>query len=167
MVRRMTFASLAVAVAIITSLAAPAECGSIGAGVHYLKTVGEIKDTAGFDENSFGLIGSYQHGVSMLRLEGDVEWVKDFGGSDHSMIQPQAYALIGKTIYGGAGIGIGYIDDKWQDAPFYALRAGFATPLAAFTLDAFASYRFQNAATLEGLNSDDLDAVTFGLIARF
>jgi len=97
MVRRMTFASLAVAVAIITSLAAPAECGSIGAGVHYLKTVGEIKDTAGFDENSFGLIGSYQHGVSMLRLEGDVEWVKDFGGSDHSMIQPQAYALIGKS----------------------------------------------------------------------
>ena len=167
MVRRMTFVSLAVAVATITSLAAFAECGSIGAGVHYLKTVGEIKDTPGFDENAFGLIGSYQHGVSMLRLEGDVEWINDFGGSDHSMIQPQAYALIGKTIYGGVGIGIGYIDDKWQDAPFYALRAGFAMPLAALTLDAFASYTFQDAETLEGATSEDLDAVTFGLIARF
>jgi hypothetical protein len=83
------------------------------------------------------------------------------------MIQPQAYALIGGMLYGGVGIGIGYIDNSWQDAPFYALRAGVNIPLAALALDVFASYQFQNAAALQGLTSEDLDAVTFGVIARF
>ncbi len=166
MIRRLALASLVLAAAVLTSLPRPAE-GGIGVGVHYLKTVGDMKNTAGFDENSLGLIGSYQHSISMLRLEGDVEWINNYGGSDHSMIQPQAYVLIGSRLYGGAGIGIGYIDNSWQDAPFYALRAGLTFPLAKLELDAFASYQFQNASTLQGLTNEDLDAVTFGLIARF
>ena len=167
MIRRTALTSLVVALAALLLAAAPAAAGSIGAGVHYLKTVGDIKDTPGFDENALGFIGSYQDGNGMLKLEGDVEWINDFGGSDHSMIEPQAYALIGNHLYGGAGIGIGYIDDNWQDAPFFALRAGYAMPLQAFTLDGFASYRFQNAETLQGATSDDLNSVTFGVIARF
>ena len=157
------------ALAVITSLVltVPAAAGSLGAGVHYLKTVGDIKDSAGWDKNALGFIGSYQHGAGLLKLEGDVEWVNDYGGSDHSMIEPQAYALVGNHLYGGAGIGIGYIDDGWQDAPFYALRAGYALGLTSLTLDGFASYRFQNANALQGLTSEDLDTVTFGLIARF
>jgi hypothetical protein len=166
MVRRVAFLSLVLAAAMLTGLAAPAECG-IGAGVHYLKTVGDIKNTPGFDENALGLIGSYQYGVSLVRLEGDLEWINNFGGSDHSMIQPQAYALVGRGLYAGVGIGIGYIDNSWQDAPFYALRAGYTIPLVKLSLDAFGSYQFQNATTLQGLTSEDLDAVTFGVIARF
>jgi len=172
MIRRDTIASLAVALAMLAlvglaGLAGPAAAGSIGAGVHYLKTVGDIKETSGIDENAFGFIGSYQHGAGMLKLEGDVEWVNDYLGSGHSMIEPQAYALVGNSLYAGAGIGIGYIDDNWQDKPFYALRAGYKLPLSAFSLDGFASYRFQKLDTIEGATSDDLDSITFGLIARF
>ena len=167
MIRRAAIASLAVALAALALAAAPAAAG-IGVGVHYLKTVGDIKDEAGFDENAFGFIGSFQSGgAGMLKLEGDVEWVPDYLGSDHDMIEPQAYALVGRNLYAGAGIGIGYIDDNWQDRPFYALRAGYALPLAAFSLDGFASYRFQKLDTIEGATSDDLDAITFGVIARF
>ena len=167
MIRRSAIASLVVALATLALAAGPAAAGSIGAGVHYLKTVGDIKDSQGVDENAFGLIGSYQHGAGMLKLEGDVEWINDYLGSDHSMIEPQAYALVGNNLYAGAGIGIGYIDDNWQDRPFYALRAGYKMPLAAFSLDGFASYRFQKLEAVQGATSDDLDSITFGVIARF
>lgn len=166
MIRRAAIASLAVAFATL-AMAGPA-AGSIGFGVHYLKTVGDIKDTEGIDENAFGFIGSFQTGgAGMLKLEGDVEWVNDYLGSGDSMIEPQAYALIGRNLYAGAGIGIGYFNDNWQDRPFYALRAGYAMPLSAFALDAFASYRFQKLDAIEGATSDDLDSITFGLVARF
>ena len=166
MIGRTALASLAVALLALAAIAAPAAAG-LGVGVHYLKTVGDIKDSQGFDENALGFIGSFQHGAGMIKLEGDVEWVDDYMGSDHSMIEPQAYALLGRNIYAGAGMGIGYLDDKWQNHPFYALRAGYALPLTALTLDGFASYRFQKSDDLQGLTSDDLDTVTFGVIARF
>ena len=167
MKRHAAVAAFAVVLATLV-LTVPAAAGSLGAGVHYLKTVGDIKDSPTWDENAFGFIGSYQHGgAGLLKLEGDVEWVNNYGGSDHSMIEPQAYALLGNRLYGGAGIGIGYIDNGWQDAPFYALRAGYALGLTSLTLDGFASYRFQNAAALQGATSENLDTITFGLIARF
>jgi len=161
------YAAMAALAVVLVTFAVPAVAGSLGAGVHYLKTVGDIKDDPNWDKNALGFIGSYQHGAGLLKLEGDVEWINDFGGTDHSMIQPQAYVLVGSSLYAGAGIGIGYINDSWQDSPFYALRAGYAMPLGAFKLDGFASYQFQNTKALEGLTSDDLDSVTFGLIARF
>lgn len=166
MKRYVTVAVFAVVLATL-SLTVPAAAGSLGAGIHYLKTVGDIKDSAGWDKNALGFIGSYQHGAGLVKLEGDVEYINDYGGSDHSMIEPQAYALLGNRLYGGAGIGIGYIDNGWQDAPFYALRAGYALGLTSLTLDGFASYRFQNAAALQGATSENLDTITFGLIARF
>ena len=166
MKRQTAVTAFAVVLATL-AMTAPASEGSIGAGIHYLKTVGDIKDDSNWDKNALGFIGSFQHGAGLLKLEGDVEWVNDYGGTDHSMIEPQAYALVGNHLYGGAGIGIGYIDDSWQDSPFYALRAGYALGLTSLTLDGFASYRFQNTKALEGLTSDDLDTVTFGLIARF
>ena len=165
MKRHAAVAAFAVVLATLV-LTVPAFAG-LGAGVHYLKTVGDIKDDPNWDKNAFGLIGSYQHGAGLLKLEGDVEWVNNYGGTDHSMIEPQAYALIGSHLYGGAGIGIGYIDNGWQDAPFYALRAGYVLGLSSLALDGFASYRFQKVDALQGLTSDDLDTVTFGLIARF
>ena len=165
MKRYTAVAAFAVALATLV-LAVPA-MASLGVGVHYLKTVGDIKDDDNWDRNAFGFIGSFQHGTGLLKLEGDVEWVNDYGGTDHSMIEPQAYALVGNHLYGGAGIGIGYINDNWQNSPFYALRAGYALGLSALTLDGFASYRFQKTEALEGLTSDDLDTVTFGVIARF
>jgi hypothetical protein len=83
------------------------------------------------------------------------------------MIQPQGYAMIGDFIYGGAGVGIGYIDGDFQSNPFYALRAGVDFFLGGLDLDAFASYRFQKAKDLQGFGSDDLNTITFGALIRF
>jgi hypothetical protein len=148
---------------------APASAGTrFGGGLHYLKTVGDIKDTPEFDDSAFGFLGSVEFGAgSLLRVDADLEVIPDYAGSSEIMWQPQGYLLIGDFIYGGAGIGIGYLGDfGWQD-PFYALRAGVDFPLGSVDLDIFASYRFQTAKDLEGLGSDDMNSITFGAIVRF
>lgn len=139
----------------------------LGGGIHYLHTLGDIKDSEEFDENAIGIMASATYGFAMLRVEGDVEFIPDFGGSDEAMWQPQAYALLGDLIYGGIGTGIGYIDGDWQSQPFFALRAGVDFVLAGLDLDAFASYRFQKEEDLKALGSDDLDTITFGALIRF
>jgi hypothetical protein len=143
---RVIVVSLVLAVA----LSAPARAGhSLGGGVEYLKTVGDIKDAEGFDSNAF-------------------EWGPDFGGSGKSLIQPQAYALIGGgLLYGGLGIGTGYIDGGWWSNPFYALRAGVNLGLAGVSVDVFGLYRFQNADYLDSVDQTDLDSITFGALLRF
>lgn len=144
-----------------------AEAGSrLGGGIHYLRTVGEIKDIDGFDENAVGFMGSFLLTQSILRLEADIEYIPNYG-IDKAMIQPQAYGMIGDMIYGGVGIGIGYIDGDFQTNPFYALRAGVDFFLAGLDLDVFASYRFQKANDLEAFGSDDLNSITFGALVRF
>jgi hypothetical protein len=149
-------------------IGAPAQAGHrLGGGVEYLKTLGDIKDTEEFDSNAFGFLGSYQYSAGLFKIEGDVEWVPDFGGSSKSLFQPQAYVLIGGLIYGGAGIGTGYIDGDWWSDPFYALRAGVDFTLGGLDLDAFALYRFQDVEYLEGFGKSDLDSITFGAVVRF
>jgi hypothetical protein len=137
-----------------------------GGGLHYLRTVGDIKDDPEWDANAVGIIGSYQYAPGLLKLEFDLEWVPNYGGSE-SLIEPQAYLLIGGLIYGAGGIGIGYIDGGWQSNPFYALRLGGNLKLGSVGLDIFASYRFQSSKDLEGFDSSDFDAITFGAIVRF
>lgn len=145
-----------------------AECGSsIGGGLHYLRTLGSIKDNSEWDPDAIGFLVSYQYEFTLLKMEADLEWIPDYGGTDESLFQPHAWALIGGLIYGGAGIGIGYWDGDWQDNPFYALRAGVDLGLGPVSLDAYASYRFQDSKVFEDMDEDDLDALTFAAIVRF
>lgn len=165
--RRSTIAAFAVlSVLLLPAQRALAE-HRIGGGVEYLHTLGDIKDTEEFDEKAFGLIASYQYNAHLLKIEADVEWIPDFGGLDEALIQPQAYLLIGGLIYGGAGIGIGYFDGKWQEDPFYALRAGVDLSLGGLDLDIFGVYRFQKTEVLEDLGESDLDAIMFSALLRF
>ena len=165
---RRSLCLLVVSLAVVGVLAAPAQAGHrIGGGVQYLKTLGDIKDIPEFDSNAFGFLASYQYDGGLLKLEGDVEWILDYGGSSNSLIQPQAYLLVGGLIYAGAGIGIGYFDGNWQNDPFYALRAGVDFTLGGLDLDAFALYRFQDTEVFEDFESQDLDSITFGAMIRF
>jgi len=159
---------LAVIVLSATLSASSADAGlRVGGGIHYLRTVGDLKDQEGFDENAISFLGSVKYGFGLLTLEGDLEYIHDYVGSELYMIQPQAYALVGGLIYGGAGIGIGNLEEfGWQD-PFYALRAGVDFNLGPVDLDVFGSYRFQKADDLKTLGSDDLDAITFGALIFF
>ena len=150
---------------LLVAPAADALGPSIGVGLHYLRTVGDIKDTSGFDENSFSILGSALFALPVVRAEGILEWIPDSGTGD-SMFQPQAWGMLGSIFYAGLGIGIGYADGDWQDKPFYGLRAGINFGLLGKSADGFAQYRFQSTDDLPG-GSKDLDAVTLGAIIRF
>jgi hypothetical protein len=139
----------------------------VGGGIHYLRTVGDIKDVPEFDANAVGFMASATRSFPLLRLEGDIEWIPDFGGTSKSMIQPQAWALLGNFFYGGVGVGIGRFNGDWQDNPFYAIRVGVGLDVLGLDLDGFASYRFQNSKVLESFDKQDLDAVTLGALVRF
>lgn len=139
---------------------------NVGAGLHYLHNVGDFGGVKGvdFDKNSVSLMASFQHS-GILTLEGDVEYVFDYSGSGHAMWAPQVFILTRGLIYGGAGIGVGYIDGGFMDDPFYALRAGVNVPVGGVHLDAFATYRFQSPGRLKGW--DSLDSATLAALLRF
>jgi hypothetical protein len=153
---------------LLLAAASPAEAGvRFGGGIHYLNTLGDIKDDSEFDENSIGIMGSLLLTSQILKLEAAVEYIPDYAGLDEALILPQGYVLLGGLIYGGVGIGLGYFDGEWFDDPFYALRAGVDIYLGGLDLDVFATYRFQKWDALDGLESDDADSITFGALIRF
>ncbi len=139
----------------------------LGAGVHYMKTVGDIKDAEGFDSNALNLLVAAKVNLGLIKIEGDSEWSFDYGGSSKTLWIPQAFALVGNLIYGGVGIGTGYIDGEWFDNPVYTLRVGANIPLAVISVDVNANYQFMNSSAFENIDSEDLDSVTFGAVVWF
>ena len=140
----------------------------LGAGVHYMETVGDIKDAEGFDSGALNFLLAAKMGLGLITIEGDSEWALDYGGSDHTLWLPQVFALVGlRLFYGGAGIGAGYLDQEWFDHPIYTLRAGVNLPLGPVKVDVNANYQFMSTSVAEGVDSDDLDSVTFGAIVWF
>ena len=162
---RMLVMGLLVALVAISS--SPAFAIQLGGGIHYLATVGDIKDAESIDDSNFNFVASAKFPFGPLKLDTDVEFVPDYRGSDEMLYQPQVFALLGGLIYGGAGIGFGYIDGEWFDNPFYALRAGVDLPVGKLHLDINANYRFLSTEALESADEEDLDSVTFGAIVRF
>jgi hypothetical protein len=140
----------------------------LGIGLHYLRTLEEIQAGSDTHQNDFAVFGSITIPVAIIKIEGDVEWIPDYLGSDSSLWQPSAYGFLSLgLIYGGVGIGIGYLDGEWASNPWYGLRAGVEIGLAGLALDGFASYRFQSASYGSGAQNFDLDAITFGVQAKF
>jgi len=153
---------------LFTATTSRAELGfRLGGGLHYVKTVGDIKETPEFDSNALNLVAAAKVGSGLIKFEGDSEWVLDYGGSSKTLWLPQVFGLVGGLIYGGAGIGIGYIDGEWFDRPFYALRAGVDIPLGPVSVDVKADYRFMNSSAFESVDSEDLDSITFGAVVWF
>ena len=162
---RMLVMGFMVALAAISS--SPAHAFQLGGGIHYLATVGDIKDAESIDDSNFNFVLSAKFPLGLIKVLTDVEFVPDYLGSDEMLYQPQVFGLIGGLIYGGAGIGWGYVDGDWFDNPFYALRAGVDLPVGKLHLDVNANYRFLSTKTLEGADEEDLDSVTFGAVVRF
>ena len=167
--RKLMAVLLIVAAASTTATLANAAGTSIGGGLHYLRNLGEIDEDESLDlsKDSFGLIGSVKNNMGLLSIEGQVEYIFNYIGTDEGMIIPSAWLLAGNFIYGGAGIGIGHIDGEWQSDPFYALRAGVNFPLGGLNLDAYGTYQFWSDDDLEDLTGEDLDSVTFAAVIRF
>jgi hypothetical protein len=160
---------LVVLAALATLMTTSALAGTkFGGGIHYLRTVGDLKDTPGWDKNAIGFMASVKFPAPLIHFEGDVEFIPDYAGTGELYWSPQAYAKIGQFIYGGVGIGIGHMGGGygWQD-PWYALRAGVNLGLGGLDLDVFATYRFEKFKDLEGVGTDDLNSVTFGALIHF
>ena len=167
--RKLATVAFAVFAVVTASLATNARAAGLnfGVGLHYLYTLGDIDEgDSELSKNSFGIIGSVQTSLAMLKIEGNVEYIPDFIGSDEGLWEPSAYALFGSLIYGGAGIGVANWNDEWTD-PWYALRAGVNLGLGGLGLDVYGTYRFWSDDALEDLNGEDLDSVTFAAVLRF
>lgn len=140
----------------------------IGAGAHYWIAVDDI-DADNIDEDGLAIIASYQYLLSeYLKFEADAEYLEEgYAGSDEYVLSPQAYILIGKGLYAGAGIGINYSDGEFAHDPFYALRAGIDLEiLPSLYLDINANYRFEKWDFDEIEDDIDADTLTVGAILR-
>jgi len=137
----------------------------IGGGVNYWVAVKDIH-TDKVDDNGFSYLASYQYRADLLGLEMDAEFLPDRFGKD--AWAPEAYLLVGRTIYAGAGIGIINTDSKFADDPFYALKAGLDFEvLPRIFLDISGNYRFNDKAQLENSDSNiDTDTVFLGAAVR-
>jgi hypothetical protein len=141
---------------------------SFGGGIHYLRNLGDIDESGvDLDKNSIGILGSVMGSVAMFKLEGQVEFINDYAGTDEAMWIPQGWALLGSLLYAGAGIGIANFDGEWQDDPFYGLRAGVNLPLGSLGLDMYGTYLFWNDDAFEDVTGEDLDSITFAAVLRF
>ncbi|RWX49845.1 hypothetical protein VT98_10042 [Candidatus Electrothrix communis] len=137
----------------------------IGGGANYWTSVDDI-DLDKIDDDGFSFLASYQFWPGLIGLELDLEIVPDQYGE--TAYAPQAYALIGKAIYAGAGIGINYRDGDLADEPFFSLRAGLNLEvLPGIYWDIYGNYRFNDTTDLEDHSTDiDSDTIFLGSAVR-
>lgn len=149
-------------------LASPSHADfQLGAGANYWTSVGSINEND-FDEDGLSYYLSLQIPMSdWVRIEAQFEHFDEgFGGSPDDVYAPQAFVILGGTIYAGAGIGGYYVDNDFLDDPFYVLRAGLNIELLPNVyLDVNANYRFEN---WDQVNNDNVneDTITLGAAAR-
>ncbi len=163
--KKFCFLLLLLCIALFSSSVLAAE-HRIGIGTNYWKAVDDI-DFDDVDDDGFSFIGSYQyHPGGLFYFEADLEVLPDrFGESAYA---PQAFVLLGRSIYGGAGIGIEYRDSDFADEPFFALRAGLNLELLpGIYADIYGIYRFNDTAQIEDEATDiDSDTIFMGAAVR-
>jgi len=138
----------------------------LGAGANYWTAVKNL-DADKVDKHGFSWIGTLQYWPSWIGVEADVEWFKQgYAGAAQDVWAPQAYLILGKTIYGAVGIGGYYSGSTWANNPFYAFRVGldFAI-LPRIYIDINANYRFQDWSSLNASNVKS-DTITLGAAVR-
>lgn len=138
----------------------------IGAGANYWTSLKNL-EIDNVDKHGFSWVGTVQYWPSWIGIETDVEYVKKgYAGSLRDVWKPQAYLILGKTLYAAVGIGAYYSDSGWGNNPFYAFRVGADLEvLPHIHLDINANYRFEDWSSLNS-SSVSSDTVTLGAAAR-
>ena len=140
----------------------------LGAGLHYWYALEDI-DKDNVDDKGYALQFSYQYvTTSLLKIEADLDVLQEeYAGSDSTVFSPQAFLLLGKAVYAGAGVGINYSDGSFAESPFFALRAGVELEvLPALYVDISANYRFETW-DFDAIKEDiDTDTITLGAQVR-
>jgi hypothetical protein len=141
----------------------------LGAGANYWVVLENLddEDIRDLDEEGFSYFASYQYWPSLLGIEAQVEVFPDWLGKDDAYA-PQAYLLLGRTLYVGAGAGLVYFDEDWADDPFYAVKGGLNLELLpGMFLDISANYRFNSESQFKDEDSNiDTDTVFLGAALR-
>lgn len=139
----------------------------IGGGANYWIAVDDLDEEGIDDDDGFSYFVSYQHWWDFLGVEVDMELLPDrFGDNAYA---PEAYILIGSTIYAGAGMGLIRTNGEFADDPFYAFRVGLNLELLPRVIvDISANYRFNDSVQLEDDDTDiDADTIFLGAAVRF
>jgi len=141
----------------------------LGIGANYWKTVDNI-DTGDFtniDESGISWLASYQYvPVGLFKFEADLEYYPALGEGSKTYWSPEAFVLVGGTLYAGAGIGVYYNDGTFSSTPFYMLRVGVDFAILPFlSLDINANYRFNDWNSFK-TNDIDTDTIRLGAAIR-
>jgi hypothetical protein len=170
---RKTMLGAVVAFALAWLAAVPgAQAGThkLGVGANYWKTISNLDSTdiTNINEDGLSWLASYQYvPAGIFKLELDVEYYPSLAVDGNTFWSPEAFVLIGGTLYGGVGIGTYYSDGIFNKTPFYMLRAGLDFAILPFlSLDINANYRFDDWSSF---STDDLDTDTIrlGAAVRF
>jgi hypothetical protein len=141
----------------------------LGVGAQYWKAIDDI-DVDDVDDDGFSYYISYQlRPASLIKFELDLEMMPDgFAGAAEDVFAPQAYLILGSSIYAALGTGIYYSDGDFADDPFFAVKAGLDLHLLPyFYLDINASYRFDDWDSISDLDDDlSTDTIMLGAAAR-
>lgn len=141
----------------------------LGAGLHYWASIEDIIIEEAADDGLAFML-SYQYQIAKLfTIETDLEFMGEgYAGAPSTVFAPQMYALIGRGLYGGLGIGINYSDGNWADSPFFALRAGLDLEIVpSIFLDINVNYRSEKW-DFGNLGEDiQLKTITLGAILRY
>lgn len=139
----------------------------IGGGINYWVTLDDIEfDSEKFDNSGVAYLVTYQYWPSLFGLELDLEFLPDRFGE--TALAPEAYILLGRSIYCGFGVGIVYSDGDFAQEPFFALRAGLNLELLpGLYADIYGNYRFNDSVDLKGEETNiDTDTVFLGAALR-
>ena len=84
----------------------------IGGGIHYWKTIDELKDEyKHFGDDGVSWYVSYQYMYSLIRMELDLEvFPNGYYGSEHTAFAPEVLIGLGSAIYTAIGIGTVYAE---------------------------------------------------------
>ena len=168
-ISKLFFTAAVSAVLVYSGYSADERPNRIGGGVHYWKTIDQIKkEHESIDDDGIAWVVSYQRVISMLKLEADLEiFPNGYAGSEDIAFSPQAFIGLGTAIYAALGIGTVYasdLDKKFSD-PLFIARAGLDLALIpALHLDINANYYFSK---WENWDDFDTDTITLGGQVRF
>jgi len=158
---------LSIVCCITTLTAFAAGPHQLGAGINYW----QLQDQpSGYDKDGFSYYGVYRYTPELWGYEIDFEYYPEdsiFSGSD-AVWEPKAYALVGKWIYGAAGIGWQFGESELPSSPTYYLKAGFNFSFFPFLkMDINAQYKYQKLKDFESDKDVNIDAVVVGAALSF
>lgn len=145
----------------------------VGLGAQFWRTADGLPSGSTFDDiedDGYSWVASYQYRPrGLFAFEVDLEYFKDgFAGTTETAYAPQAFVLVGKSLYAGVGTGVTIssgLEDDVSD-PFFMGRLGYNLALLGpLDVDIHVTYRFDEWEGLEGIDVST-DTYTFGAILR-